>query len=245
MTEPQLSVIVPAWNEAEALKQSIPSLHAYLSTLPYPFEILVADDGSTDTTATVISQLSQKYPAVSYAGYQVNRGKGGALTHAFGKARGKYQAFIDADLSIDKTLLARELHALQAGADIAIASKHAVGARVSYPFVRTVASYGFTALTRALFGLSLTDFQCGCKAFKREVIQDLLKEGVQTQGFLWDTEVLVKAHRKHYKIAEIPAIVHPDERRSKVRVFRDTWRMFRGLLSLKRNLEATGIRSEP
>ncbi len=231
----QLSVIVPAWNEAEVLKQTLPELHAYLKTLSYTFELLVADDGSTDNTHQVVESLRKKLPGLHHVGYKVNKGKGGTLNHAFSKAKGDYQAFIDADLTIDKTMIGQEITALKAGADIAIASKHAKGAQVDYPLLRIIASYGFTLFTRVIFGMKLTDFQCGCKAFKKAAIQSLLPT-IKTQGFMWDTEVLVKAQQKHYKIVELPARVKPDERRSKVRVFRDTWRMFRGLLALKREL---------
>ncbi|MBI4151162.1 glycosyltransferase [Candidatus Woesearchaeota archaeon] len=239
----QLSVIVPAWNEAEVLQHTLPELHAYLKTLPYTFELIVADDGSTDHTKNVVEHLRKKLPGLHHVGYKTNKGKGGTLNHAFSKAKGDYQAFIDADLTIDKTLIAQEIDALKAGADIAIASKHAKGARVAYPFIRIVASYGFTLFTRALFGMKLSDFQCGCKAFKKQAIQSLLPT-IRTQGFLWDTEVLVKAQQKHYKIVELPARVKPDERRSKVRVFRDTWRMFKGLLTLKRELHGRKLAAQ-
>jgi glycosyltransferase involved in cell wall biosynthesis len=233
MADPQLSVIVPAWNEADILKRTLPELHAYLKTLPYTFELIVADDGSTDHTQATVEGLRKKLPGLHHVGYKVNRGKGGTLNHAFSKAKGEYQAFIDADLTIDKTLIGQEIDALKAGADIVIASKHARGAQVAYPPIRLIASYGFTLFTRVLFGMKLSDFQCGCKAFRKQVIQSLLPT-IKTQGFLWDTEVLVKAEQKHYKIVELPARVKPDERKSKVRVFRDTWRMFKGLLALKR-----------
>ncbi len=232
---PEISVIVPAWNEAEILKKTLPELHAYLNTLPYTFELIVADDGSTDHTQSIVESLRKKLNGLHHVGYKKNQGKGGTLNHAFSKAKGTYQLFIDADLSIDKTLLAKEIDALKNGADIAIASKHAKGANVAYPMLRIVASYGFTFLTQCLFNMKLTDFQCGCKAFKREVIKNILPK-MKTVGWLWDTEMLVRAHQKHYKIVELPATVRPDERKSKVRVVRDTWRMFRGLLALKREL---------
>jgi glycosyltransferase involved in cell wall biosynthesis len=233
MKTPDLTVIVPAYNEAMTLQRTIPELYTYLKTLPWSFELIVGDDGSTDNSRALISAFARKLPEVSYAGYAKNRGKGAILSESFRHARGKWQVFIDADLSIEKSLipvLVKKLH----HADIAIASKHAPGAKVAYPIIRKITSTGFGFLTRRLFGVPVRDFQCGLKAFRREVIHKLLPS-VRNQRFLWDTEVLVKAYRKHYKIAEIPAIVHPASR-SSVHVVRDTWRMFRGLLALAREL---------
>jgi glycosyltransferase involved in cell wall biosynthesis len=227
----QLSVIVPSYNEALTLKHTLPELYRYLRTLPWTFELIIGDDGSRDETAAVAAAFAKGKKNVVLVGYAKNRGKGGILSACFKKARGDVQLFIDADLNIEKSLIPVLVNALKQG-DIAIASKHAKGANVAYPFIRRITSNGFGFLTRTLFRVPLRDFQCGLKAFKKDVIRSI---PVRNQGFLWDTEVLVKAYRKHYKIVEIPAIVHPAGR-SSVHVVRDTWRMFRGLLALARNV---------
>jgi len=229
----KLSVIVPAYNEADTLKKTIPELHSYLKSLKMTFELIVADDGSTDDTRMTVSALAKKHKNIIYTGYHANKGKGATLTNAFKKAKGDYQLFIDADLTIEKSLIAILLRAL-ANNDIAIASKHTRGAKVAYPLGRKIASSGFSKFARMLFHVPVGDYQCGLKAFRKNVIKDLLPS-ITSQGFLWDTEILARAYRKHYKIAEIPAIVHPEEgRASKVRIFRDPLRMFRGLLALSR-----------
>lgn len=231
---PELSVVVPAWNEAALLKRTLPELYRYLQSLNTTFELIPVNDGSLDATASVMNTFAKQHKNVHVVSYAKNKGKGGALSAGFAVAKGAVQAFIDADLTIDMRVLGKVIAAL-GKADIAIASKHAKGADVAYPWLRTVSSYGFTLLTRFLFGMRMTDFQCGCKAFTKKVAADIIPQ-LHTQGFLWDTEFLVKANRKHYKITEVPAIVHPDERRSKVSVVKDTRRMFLGLLRLKREL---------
>lgn len=225
-----ISVIVPSYNEAETLKRTLPELYSYLKTLPWKFELIVGNDGSKDNTVQVIRDFAKTHKTVQYIGYASNRGKGAILTECFKRASGDVQLFIDADLTIEKTLIPVLVKALERG-DISIASKHLRGAKVAYPFVRRITSSGYGLLTRLLFGVQLKDFQCGLKAFKKEVIRDLLPN-IKNKRFLWDTEILVKAYRKHYKIVEIPAIVHPADR-SSVHVFRDTWQMFRGLLELR------------
>jgi len=227
-----LSVIVPSYNEAEILKRTLPELYAYLKTLPWDFELIVGNDGSKDATESTIKNFAKGKRNVRYVGYAQNRGKGAILTECFKTATGDIQLFIDADLTIEKTLIPVLVGALKKG-DISIASKHLRGAKVAYPLVRRITSNGYGLLTRLLFGVPLKDFQCGLKAFKKEVIRDLLP-GTVNQRFLWDTEILVKAFRKHYKIVEIPAVVHPAGR-SSVHVLRDTFRMFRGLLALRLN----------
>ena len=223
------SIIVPSYNEADTLKHTLPELYTYLKTLG-PFELIVGNDGSKDKTEQVIREFTKMHKNVQYVGYAQNKGKGAILTECFKKASGDVQLFIDADLSIEKTLIPVLIAALKHG-DISIASKHLRGAKVAYSLIRRITSNGYGLLTRLLFGVQLKDFQCGLKAFKKEVIKDILP-GIKNQRFLWDTEVLVKAYRKHYKIVEIPAIVHPAER-SSVHVFRDTWRMLRSLLELR------------
>lgn len=231
---PELSVVVPAWNEEVLLKRTLPELYGYLQSLGKTFELIPVNDGSSDATASVMTAFAKQHKHVKVVSYENNKGKGGALSAGFARARGGVLAFIDADLTIDTSVLGRVVAGLTS-ADIAIASKHAKGANIAYPVLRKISSWGFTVLTRWLFGLRLTDFQCGCKAFTQNVAKKILPD-MHTQGFLWDTEFLVKANRKHYKIVEVPAIVHPDERRSKVHVVKDTRRMFFGLLNLKREL---------
>ncbi|HSU73055.1 MAG TPA: glycosyltransferase [Candidatus Binatia bacterium] len=229
----QLSVIVPSYNEAKTLQRTLPELYAYLRTLPWSFEIIVGNDGSTDNTGEVVRVFSKGRKNIRLVSYAKNRGKGGILTECFKRAKGDWQLFIDADLSIEKRLIPALIAALHQG-DIAIASKHAPGARVAYPLVRKITSNGFQVLTRWLFHVPLRDFQCGLKGFRKDVMRDLLPS-IHNQRFLWDTELLIKAYRKHYKIVEIPAIVHPAQR-SSVHIVRDTWRMFRGLLALAQEL---------
>lgn len=229
----KLSVIVPSYNEAKTLYRTLPELYTYLRMLPWSFELIVGNDGSTDNTADVVREFAKGKKNVQLVTYQKNRGKGAVLTTCFMRAKGDVQLFIDADLSIEKRLIPALVAALEKG-DIAIASKHAKGARVAYPILRKITSNGFQAMTRWLFRVPLTDFQCGLKAFRKDVIEDLLPT-IKNERFLWDTEILIKAYRKHYKIVEIPAIVHPAGR-SSVHIFRDTWRMFRGLLALAQEL---------
>ena len=224
-----LSVVVPSYNEAKTIRRTLPELYNYLKTLPWSFELIAGNDGSTDNTEEVIRAFVKTHKNTKYAGYAKNRGKGAILNECFSKAKGDIQLFIDADLSIEKTLIPTLVMALHKG-DIAIASKHLRGAKVAYPFIRRITSSGYGLLTRVLFNVPLKDFQCGLKAFRKDVLHKLLP--AKNQRFLWDTEILVRAFRKHYKIIEIPAIVHPAER-SSVHVFRDTWRMLRSLLELR------------
>ena len=236
MARVDISIVMPAFNEGDALNETLPELYNYLKSLSSSFEIIIGDDGSTDNTKQIVTAFAKKHKNVRYVGYPVNQGKGHALSMAFETAKGNIHGFIDADLSIDKTLIGEEIGLLN-HADIVIASKHAHGAKIAYPFARTCASYGFSLMTRMLLGLPVSDPQCGCKMFKANVLKSILPL-VKTKGFLWDTEVLVRAHRNHYKIQEIPARVKADTRKSKVHMFRDTWRMLRGLLTLKRQLYA-------
>ena len=237
------SIILPAYNEEKIIEGTIMKVLDFMREFDKDFELIIANDGSIDSTTKIIGRISESMPELRMVSNIKNLGRGAALSNAFGRAKGEILIYIDADLAIDLELFPRLMAAIETeGADIAIGSKHIKGSQVEYPLLRRIASKGYAFLATLLLGSSVWDFQCGFKAFRREAIKKILPF-VREKGWSWDTEVLVKAEWMGYKIKELPAkVVNVFERESKVHLLRDIRRMGGGLLALwleKRNFTSS------
>lgn len=226
---PELSIVVPAWNESPTIRESLLRLSRYLEGLPVSYELILGDSGSTDDTLEMALSLDlPHFRAVR----EKEPGKGRILTAALRQARGRIIGFIDADLEIPESTLGRLLECIQGGADVAIASKaHAGDERPAY---RRGMTWAFNALVRALFGTPFGDHQAGCKLFRASVLRPLLKH-VESSGWLWDTEVLVGIHHVRGTVVELPSPLSTELRASRV-----TWL---GLLRSVRELAGLRMRA--
>lgn len=212
---PRLSVVIPAYNEAERIVTTIASITAHLTRAGIEFEIIVSDDGSTDGTPDRLRRMGLRNLIVLDPG--VNRGKGAAVRAGVAAAGGELVLFTDADLStpigeLDQLIAAIEVD----GADIAIGSRgHAGADEGEKSTARRIFSWGARRLTRAGLGLDVADTQCGFKLFRREAARALFA-AQRIDGFSFDAEVLFLAGRLGYRVAEAPVqwIDAPD---SKVR----------------------------
>lgn len=200
-----VTVVVPAFNETLRLPTALRALEAYFTATTRPFEILVVDDGSTDQTVSVVERLA--IPTVRVLKLPTNRGKGAAVRAGMLAARHPWVLMTDADLSTpieEFTFLSR---AIESGADIAIGSRAAVGARIEvhqHP-LRELAGRAFNHLVRSLLVRGIKDTQCGFKLFTREAARRIFTHGL-TDGFSFDVEALFLAQRGGMVIAEVPVL---------------------------------------
>jgi len=230
---PAYSIIIPVYNEEKILAASIDTLHAYLQGLGKEFELIIANDGSSDGSLRLAEECMKKYPEIRVISQKRNQGRGSILSKAFSRIRSPLGIYIDADLAIGLEALPRILEALEHGVGVAIGSKHLAASRVASSFKRKLTSKGYAFLARLLLGSSVRDFQCGCKGFRKEVLDVLLPQ-IQEPGWSWDTEIVVRAAWMGFAVQEIPVGVKDiDGRESKVQVWRDIKRMGSGLLRLR------------
>ncbi len=226
-----ITVVLPAYNEEKFIRKTTEIIENLMEKKE-KYEIIVADDGSTDRTKEIIKGMMKKHKNVRMVSNPINMGRGAALTRAFKAARGDIVVYIDVDLAIGEKYILDVVKAIREGADIAIGSKHIKGAEVAYPKLRRFLSKGYALLARLFLGSRIRDYQCGLKGFKREVALRLLPK-IKRKGWLWDTEILVKAGWEGYKIKELPVkVVNVYGRESKVKVLKDTIYMGKGLLRL-------------
>lgn len=227
---PQVSVVIPAYNEERRLPVTLPRVLGFLEGQEFSWEVLVADDGSTDRTAEVVEALAREYPGLRLLRLP-HGGKGSAVRAGMLAARGAYCFLSDADLSVPIEDLPRFLPALER-AEVAIASREAPGAvRLEEPAYRHFMGRCYNLLVRFLLLPGIYDTQCGFKGFRREAIGPLFSpRGMEGWGF--DVEVLYRARRLGYRIEEVP--VHwTYGRHSRLHPFRDACHMFRDLCRVR------------
>lgn len=232
----KLSLVLPAYNEAAIAAASVRTVDAVLAGLGLPYEIIVADDGSDDGTEQAVNGTG--LPTVRVV-RRPHRGKGAALTAGLSESAGDYVGFLDIDLEISEDYIPAFVGALEEGYDVAIASKvlDRVEAR-RRPLKRRVTTAGYNWLVRRLFETALSDHQAGLKLFRRDAIAPLLPV-VQSEGWLWDTEVLALCARRGFRVKEI-AVATRSVRPGHVSVVSTSWDMLRNLLGLKRRLNGNG-----
>lgn len=227
-----LSIVLPAYNEAAIIAGSVRAVDAYMGQLGREYEILVGDDGSTDGTAQVVESLALAAVRVIS---RPHAGKGSILSACIREARGSSVGFLDADLEIAIDYVGDCLLALDRGYDVAIASKNAAPEHARQRTLsRRLATGTYNHLVRLLFRSPVRDHQAGLKFFRAELIHAVLPT-VQSTGWLWDTEVLVTAVRLGCSIHEVPVLTRPREG-SKVHLVNTSWGMFVDLLRLYRRM---------
>lgn len=226
----KVSVILPAYNEAERLEKAVKVVKDHLERLGYDYEIIIAEDGSTDGTDLIAKRLAEKDGRIVHLHSDERLGRGKALTNAIKVAKGDVVAYLDVDLSTDMSHFKELIKSIVEGYDIATGSRLMKESETSRPFKRDLASRTYNFLVRFLLGSKLRDHQCGFKAFKKSSILPLLDK-VKDSHWFWDTELLVLAQREGLKIKEIP-VKWRQGRDTKVRFKRDVIYMFSQILRM-------------
>ncbi|HLQ77511.1 MAG TPA: dolichyl-phosphate beta-glucosyltransferase [Terriglobia bacterium] len=230
----KLSIVIPAFNEAARIRDSLHRIAEYLKSVPFDTEILVIDDGSTDDTAAIVERLEIRGLRLLRNG--TNRGKGYSVRDGVLAATGDYILFTDADLSapieeMDKLLKA----AMKENADAVVGSRGLDSRFIDthQSSIRETGGRFFNQMVQIFLGLKIQDTQCGFKLFKRASVQWAFQK-LTTDGFGFDPEVLFIMSRQGLKIVEVPVRWSHVEG-SKIRFLRDGTRMFLDLLRIRWN----------
>ena len=230
---PFLSIVIPARNEETRLPRALGQVFAFLEKQTYSYEVLVAENGSQDRTLEMAHSFTQYFPGLRIL-HEDLPGKGRAVRHGKLAAYGDYRLIADADFPMPVDQINRYLPPACA-ADIAIASREAVGAkRYNEPGYRHLTGRIYNFWIRSLVLPGLQDTQCGFKCFRAGVASDIFPRQTLT-GWSFDVEMLAIARHHNYSIREIgiPWYYNPG---SKINVLHDSLRMFLDLLQIRRNL---------
>ncbi len=199
-----LSIIMPAFNEAESIKRALSETARTMKALGSDYEIIVVDDGSTDATRAIAESVAKKDKHVKVVGYATNIGKGFALKFGSRFFSKSLVSFFDADLDIPPRQIKVFLDTMrQTGADIVVGSKLHPKSKINYPFSRRVMSYFYNLLVRLLFQLDLKDTQTGLKLFRASALKKIMPR-IAIKRFAFDLELLVIARKFGYSIVEAP-----------------------------------------
>jgi glycosyltransferase involved in cell wall biosynthesis len=228
----QLSVVIPAYNEASRLPATLERVLVYLDQQSLRFEVLAVDDGSSDGTAEQVEPLAAADQRLRLL-REPHRGKGAAVKAGALAARGAVVLFCDADLCHPVEDLTR-LPGYLDRAQVAIASREGKGAeRLDEPRYRHLMGRCFNLLVRLLAVRGIQDTQCGLKCFTRNAARELfLRQTID--GFGFDVEILYLARRRGFRIVEVP-ITWRSVPSSRVDPIRDTLRMVTDVLRVRWN----------
>ncbi len=200
----QVDIVVPVRNEEHDLAPSVRRLAGYLREgFPFSARITIADNGSTDATWAIATQLARELPEVRAIHMELP-GRGRALRAIWSQSDAEVLAYMDVDLSTDLNALLPLVAPLLSGhSDLAIGTRLARGSRVIRGPKRELISRGYNMLLRTMMGARFSDAQCGFKAIRRDQARALLPL-TQDTGWFFDTELLVLAERAGLRIHEIP-----------------------------------------
>jgi glycosyltransferase involved in cell wall biosynthesis len=193
-----VSVVFPMWNEEAYVERAVNAARDVLAGTPHAFEIIIVDDASTDATPAIADRLAAEDPRVRVVHNPVNRKLGGALRAGYAAATKDLVFYTDADLPIDLEELPRAVRLLEyQQADIVAAYRHD---RTSEGWLRTVYTFAYNQLIRALFGLKVRDVNFAFKLFRRSV---LARFPLKSNGSFIDAEFLLRAKKAGCPIIQI------------------------------------------
>jgi dolichyl-phosphate beta-glucosyltransferase len=230
---PELSIIIPAYNEETRIVPTLESIAAFLHSSRIPAEVLVVDDGSHDGTARCVEEMVKSFPLLRLIRNPGNRGKGYSIRHGFAESRGRRVLLTDADLSTPIEEIRKLLPFLvDRGFGGAIGSRAVDRSTVEVPqgWLRQSMGKVFNRLVRALTGLPFRDTQCGFKLLDREAFLPVFRVA-RVDRFSYDVEILMLARRRGIGIAEIP-VIWRNSPQSKVNFVTDSIQMLGDILRM-------------
>jgi glycosyltransferase involved in cell wall biosynthesis len=223
----RLSIVIPAYNEEKRIESTLKSLVDRFDGI---CEILIVSE-STDRTDDIVTEFSENSAIVKLITSEKRLGKGGAFKKGVENSQGEIVMLLDSDLPVPVSDV-EEVVSRVGKADVAVASREVAGTKILVypPRARVFAGKAFSRIFNALFDLNVRDTQCGCKAFKKSVLDRVL-DTVDSNGFEFDAELLFKCKRMGCSIEEIP-VTWSYKSDSKLNLFRDTIKMGKGVLKL-------------
>ena len=239
MAHPELSIVIPAYNEASRIGATLSRVLACVATQGWDAEVLVVDDGSNDETSAIVERWMRMPGRASGRLHLIqnpgNRGKGYSVRNGLLQAAGEIVMFTDADLSAPMEEAERLLTAIREGADVAIGSRWLDRQRqtIQQPLYRQIFGRCFNWITRRVMNLPFHDTQCGFKAFRRDAAQVIFRlQTIERWGF--DPEILFIARKLKYTIVEVPVTWGHDER-SRLSYLKDGMKMLEEMAVVRRN----------
>lgn len=236
LMKPELSIIVPAYNESQRLPNTLNDMQLVLQERAFSAEVIVVDDGSSDGTAERVRGLVAGMPQLRVIECEENRGKGEAVRTGVLAARGEVVLFMDADNSVSLDQVDLLLQSIQAGADAAIGSRYLERSDMArpQPWYRVAWSRLANWFVQRALLRGVIDTQCGFKAFRAEPARRAFEQ-LTISGWGFDLEVLTLLQEMGYQTVEVP-VTFIDDPRSRIDPLADAWGVARDFVQVKLNL---------
>jgi glycosyltransferase involved in cell wall biosynthesis len=226
-----IDVVIPVYNEEHVLSQSVNTLRQFLEkNLPNQCTVVIADNASTDKTWDIAQALSREYTDVT-ATHLDEKGRGRALRKAWLESTADIVSYMDVDLSTKLDAFPKLVQSIEDGYSIVIGSRLLQGSSVKRSFKRELTSRSYNFIIKAMFRTKFADAQCGFKAMSSKAAKELVPL-IKDHEWFFDTELLITAEQKGYRISEIPVswVEDPDTR---VAIFKTALDDLKGLLRLR------------
>ncbi len=226
-----IDIVIPVYNEEKALPRNILILTDFLkSNVINPWQIIIADNASTDSTRSVSEMLCERFPGVHYL-YLPQKGRGRALKAAWMESTADMVSYMDVDLSTDLTHFPQLIKSLESGSHIAIGSRLSKDSKVTRSLRRELISRTYNLMIKSMFFTGFPDAQCGFKAMTRETARTLLPK-IKNNNWFFDTELLIIAAKGGFQISSLP-VKWDDDPSSTVNVAGTATEDIKGLLRLR------------
>ena len=226
-----VDIVIPVYNEEQALPRSIVILADFLKeNLRNPWQIIIADNASTDKTKSVSEMLCERYSGINYL-HIPQKGRGRALKAAWLDSTADIVSYMDVDLATDLTHFPQLIDSLEEGYHVAIGSRLSKGSRVSRSMKREVISRGYNLLIKSMFFTAFQDAQCGFKALTRHTARSIVPH-IKNDNWFFDTELLIIAAKRGYKIKQLP-VKWDDDPTTTVNIARTATEDIKGLFRLR------------
>ena len=236
MTNIELSLIVPCYNEAPHLEKNLNRLKEVLDSTVYKYEIIIIDDASANKTVEMINNFisaNQNAENIKFVKHGENQGRGKTVSEGIESARGKIVGFVDVDFSTSPWYIPALAAKIKSGADIVIGQRiYKLKLKVLH---RWILSKGYKFLVKLFLGLDLGDTESGCKFFNKEKIILVLNQ-VRDKQWFWDTEIIARSHFAGLKIEQIPTVFVRDSLYTTVKIVKDSWRHLINLVKFSREV---------
>ena len=236
----KFSLCIPMYNELSIIKETAQTLSDYMSANFDDYEIIFANDGSKDGCDKAVEEMN--LPCVRVVGYEQNRGKGYAVRVAMLAAEGDIVMFTDADLAYGTDVIKRVYDTFieNPNADMVIGSRNlSADGYEGYTAIRKLASKTYIKVLSIVGGFKLSDSQCGCKAFTGAAAKKIFSL-CEVDRFAFDFECILWAVKFGMKIVEMPVKII-NHRESKVNVLRDSFKMVRDILKMKKRIKRAKV----
>ena len=228
-----LQVVIPVYNEEAVLEESVLKLRDFLGkNMPaYDWQIIVADNASTDRTLAIARRLSKKFNDVGFI-HLDKKGRGRALRKAWTHTKADIVSYMDVDLSTDLEAFPVMVEAVAfRGYDLATGSRLMSGSRTKRGLKREILSQGYRAIVRAVLRTRITDVQCGFKAAAGKAARELAP-WIKDNNWFFDTELLIVGEKRGYRVFETP-VTWDEDLHSKVRIFKTIYDYLRDVSRLR------------